>query len=132
MPRSKPLHRYPQEYYALFERAQEGDFSLPFENAARARYLRGELYNMRARIRDALAMDPAQPELAEQYIIMENIVIEKDDNVLHFHKRRYKNAAILQTTMERQEKVVVELTSASAVGSHEIPPAAPSILDIFK
>lgn len=132
MPRSKPLHRYPQEYYALFERAQQADFSLPFENAARARYVRGELYNMRARIRDALQIDPDQPELAQHYILMENIVIEKDDNVLHFHRRRYKNAAILQTSLERQRAIDGALTAATVSKAPSDAAAAPSILDIFK
>jgi len=91
MPRQRPPHKYPVEYYALFERAQHAAFSLECENAARARYIRADLYNLRSSIRSCLQIDPDQAEMAERYLLMENIVIECDNNVLHFRPRVYAN-----------------------------------------
>lgn len=96
MPRRRPLHKYPDEYYELFERSQREPFELEFDSHERARYLRDELYALRASVRDTLAVDPETPELAEQYLLMENVVIELDDRKLKFRVRSYANLEALR------------------------------------
>ena len=91
MPRRRPLHRYPHEYYELFEKANRAPFSLDFDNTSRATRVRGELYYLRAAVRDAVALDPSESSLAEQYILMEPIVISQQNERLHFRKRNYVN-----------------------------------------
>ena len=99
MPRQRPPHRYPVEYYALFEQAQRGPFSLVCENESRARYIRADLYNLRSAVRDTLRVDPSQADLAEQYLLMENIVIECDNNTLHFRVRHYANVEHIRSAL---------------------------------
>lgn len=91
MSRHRPLHRYPREYYECFERAQTAPYDMECESELRARYIRADLYNLRAAVRAQCQLDPDNEVLSEQYLLMENIVIRQTNNTLHFSARKYKN-----------------------------------------
>ena len=84
MPSTKQLHRYPEEYYQLFEKAQTEDVVLEFTSARQAKNFRVELYNLRRVCRDEALNSE---EVAEHSIIMENIIISLDGTKLVLHKR---------------------------------------------
>lgn len=105
MPRHRPLHRYPRSYFECFERAQEEPWDMECEDFNRARYIRADLYNLRAAVRAQCILDPDNETLAEQYILMENIVIRQDNNVLHFSSRKYKNEVIVDAALHPKKSI---------------------------
>ena len=103
MPRHRPLHRYPREYFECFERTQHEPWEMECEDTMRARYIRSDLYNLRAAVRAQCQLDPDNEALAEQYILMENIVIKQDDNILRFSARRYKNETHIAQALSKKD-----------------------------
>lgn len=118
MTRKRALHRYPEEYYELFERTHTANFALTFESKQRAYLVRTDLYNLRAAVRDAVTLDPDNEELNARYLLMEPVVISLRDNELHFRLRSYVN-----------DTHVRRLTNAQA--SSTIVPSAHSLEGFF-
>lgn len=59
----KPLHRYPEEYYALCRKAHTADVSIPFATKKLAISFRHEIYQFRVALRNALLADTENEEL---------------------------------------------------------------------
>ncbi len=114
MPRHRPLHRYPREYYQVFEKAQAGPYSAHFDSAQQAKYVRSDLYNLRAAVRAAIILDPDNAELSEQYLLMENVVIRLDDCSLHFSSRKYRNEERLRRALEKPSQEITNVFSTSS------------------
>lgn len=71
----------------------------------RARYIRADLYNLRAAVRAHCLLDPDNSTLAEQYVLMENVVIKQEDNKLFFSCRKYTNEEHIRAALHPDAKL---------------------------
>lgn len=71
----------------------------------RARYIRADLYNLRAAVRAHCTLDPNNVPLAEQYVLMENVVIRQEDNKLFFSCRKYTNEEHIRAALHPDSKL---------------------------
>lgn len=103
MSRRRPLHRYPERYYLLFEEAQKRVVTIPFATVGKAATFRVELYNLRAQVREALAADPTLDSLGEHLLMMENIEIRLRGTTLQLHKKTDPHAHALEIALNGQD-----------------------------
>lgn len=87
MSRRRPLHKYPNSYFVLFERAQVAPVVLQMDSEAAARSARVELYTLRGQVRETVAADPTLHDLAEHLVLMENIEIRVRGNKVTLAKK---------------------------------------------
>ena len=82
MPRPKPLHRYPEEYYKLLRRANKNAVRLSFETISKAKSFRVEMYNFRKALREALKQNIDDAHLQVSVLFAENLTFSLDDTTL--------------------------------------------------
>ena len=99
MARRKPLHKYPQEMYLLFEQAQRAELVMEFDSPGQAKSFRVELYNLRSQVRQSVAFDPTVSELAEHLLLMDNIVINREGNKLILKKRQTPYLEVMEKAL---------------------------------
>jgi len=78
----KPLHRYPEEYYALCKKAHAEEVRIPFETKRKALNFRIEMYLFRKALREALLLDVNNEELQISVLFAEGLCFAIDETDL--------------------------------------------------
>ena len=99
MARRKPLHKYPAEMFALFEKAQTCRVILEFDSPGQAKSFRVELYNLRSQVREHAAFDPSVEELAEHLILMDNIIVSREGCKLILSKKPIPYLGVMEKAL---------------------------------
>ena len=92
MPSVKPLHRYTEEYYALFKKAHTEEVRIPFETKRKALNFRIEMYLFRKALREALLLDVNNEDLQISVLFAEGLCLSIDGPYLVIDKKRSVHA----------------------------------------
>ena len=87
MPSVKPLHRYPEEYYALCKKAHSAEVRIPFTTKRKALNFRIEMYLFRKALREALLLDVDNETLQVAVLFAEGLCFSIDDTDLIVGKK---------------------------------------------
>ena len=88
----KPLHRYPEEYYALCKKAHIEDVRIPFITKRKALNFRIEMYLFRKALRQALLEDVDNESLQLSVLFAEGLCFSIRGTDLVVTKKRSVHA----------------------------------------
>lgn len=100
MPRTKPVHRYPQEYYDLCKQAHSMSVVLTFDTHRKAKNFRIEMYQFRQALRKALIANPDSESLQLSVLFAEDLSFSIKDKVLYVKKKLSSAALKIQEALK--------------------------------